>query len=386
MIHSDSKVTTCSLEHTGDSMKICIAKTPEEKREIYRFRYQIYVEEMSKHLAEADYDNKLLYDELDEWAVLLYAKIGSKIIATYRINIGTIADFPEKVIEFLALDTFNDGIVEHGSHKIAYATKVMVAPAYRSSSALYLLMTKCYEICCYEQVQFLFGICNFHLLPLYEQLGCRRYYKNFFDPGLGLLFPIVMLIDDVQHFRKVRSPLFRTARKRTSLNTTAAEWFDTAFTSNLSIINTQMITEEELWSILCKRLHCLPTEIMTLLSDLSEAEAKKFLHNCGIVVQCNAGDMITFQGDASYTYNILLSGRLKSLTFQRPIKEYITPGQHFGANGLTEHNKHKEDIIATSFTEILVLSGIAFQKFYRSQPEIAHKIVQNIINTKKKTS
>ena len=383
MTNSDSKVTTGSLEHTEDSMKIFIAKTPEEKREIYRFRYQVYVEEMSKHLAEADYDNKLLYDELDEWAVLLYAKVGSKIVATYRINIGTIADFPQTVIESLALDTFNDGIVEHGSHKFAYATKVMVAPAYRSSSALYLLMAKCYEICCYEQVQFLFGICNFHLLPLYEQLGCRRYYKNFFDPGLGLLFPIVMLIDDVQHFRKVRSPLFRIARKRLSLNTKSDEWFNTVFTNNSSF-NSQIVTEEELWSILCKRLHCLPTETMTLLYNLSETEAKKFLHNCGIVVQCDVGDMITFQGDISYTYNILISGRLKSLTFQCPIKEYITPGQHFGANGLTEHNKHTEDITATSFAEILVLSGTAFQKFYRFQPEIAHKIVQGILSTKKK--
>ncbi len=384
MINNDEKTNSCSTIISENSIKICVAKTPEEKREIYRFRYQIYVEEMSKHLVAADHDNKLLYDELDEWAVLLYAKVGSEMIATYRINIGTIANFPQRVIEFLALDTFNNGIIEHGSHKFAYATKVMVTPAHRSSPALYLFMAKCYELCCYEQVQFLLGACNFHLLRLYEQLGFRRYYKNFLDPGYGLLVPLVMLIDDVQHLRKLHSPLFRIARKRQSLNIKAIEWFDTVFTSNSSIINSQIITEEELWSILCKRLHCLPTEVMNLLHNLSETEAKKLLHNCGILVQCDPDDILTSQGDVSYTYNILISGRLKSLTFQRPSKEYITPGQHFGANGLTEQNTHTEDIAATSSAEILVLSGIAFQKFYRSHPDIAHKIVKSIISTKKK--
>ncbi|CVK20699.1 cyclic nucleotide-binding domain-containing protein [Sporomusa sphaeroides] len=384
MITNNEKTNSCSTIIAENSIEICVAKTPAEKRAIYHFRYQIYVEEMSKHLVAADHDNKLLYDELDEWAILLYAKVGSEIIATYRINIGTMANFPQKIIEFLALDTFNNGIIEHGSHKIAYATKVMVTPAHRSSPALYLFMAKCYEICCYEQVQFLLGACNFHLLRLYEQLGFRRYYKNFLDPGYGLLVPLAMLIDDVEHLRKLRSPLFRIARKRQSLNTKAIEWFDTAFTGNFSIINSQLTTEEELWSILCKRLHCPPTAGITLLQNLSETEAKKLLHNCGILVKCDPDDIITFQGDVSYTYNILISGKLKSLTVKRPNKEYVTPGQHFGANGLTEQNTHTEDIAATSSTEILALSGIAFQKFYRSHPEIAHKVVKSIINSKKK--
>lgn len=384
MITNNEKTNSCSTVTSEDSIKICVAKTPEEKKEVYRFRYQIYVEEMAKHFEEVDYKNKLIYDEIDEWAVLLYAKVGSEIIATYRINIGAIADFPQKVIEFLALNTFNNGAIEHGNYKFAFATKVMVTPAYRSSPALYRLMAKCYEICCYEQVHFLFGICNFHLIPLYEQLGCRRYYKNFFYPGHGLATPIVMLIDDLQHFRKVRSPLFRLARKRSSLNTQASEWFDSVFTNNSSIINSQIITEEELWNLLGKHLTCPPTDCIALLRGLSEMEAKKFLHSCGIVVHCDSGDRITLQGDVSYTYNIVISGRLKSLTFKHPTKEYTTPGQHFGANGLTERNTQTEDIMAVTSAEILVLSGTTFQKFYRSQPEIAHKIVQNIIHTKKK--
>lgn len=46
------------------------------------------------------------------------------------------------------------------------------------------------------------------------------------------------------------------------------------------------------------------------------------------------------------------------MTFRNPAKYYL-PGQHFGANGLTGHNVHREDIVAASVTEVLVLSVLS---------------------------
>jgi len=378
MINNDQKTMFYATEASANSVKIGIAITPEEKKEIYHFRYQIYVEEMSKHIEEVDYVNKLLYDELDKWAFLLYAKIGSELIATARINIGILADFPRKVIEFLSLDTFENYSTETGSHKFSYFSKLMVAPSHRSSSVLYLLMSECYEICCRNQTQFGFCLCNFHLLRLYEQMGFHSYSNNLVYPGYGLVTPMVLLADDIQHFRIVRSPLLRIARKKGVINTQAVGWFYEKVIKNSPKINSQLITEEELWFILCKSLNCPPMEAITLLSELSDAEAKKFLHSCGSYVQCSPGDIIISQGDFSYSYDILISGKLKSSTFHQPNKEYSLPGQHVGANGLTEHSKHKENIAAITSTQLLVLSGTVFPRFSHSNPEIANKIVKTI--------
>lgn len=381
MINNNQKTMSCAIEAPESLIKVGLAITPEEKSEIYHFRYQTYVEEMSKRLEDIDYVNKLLYDKLDEWTILLYAKIGPTIIATARLNIGMISDFPQKLAEILSLDAFQNSYTKNGDQKFAFITKLMVAPSHRSSPALYLLIVKCYEICCNNNVQFGFGACNFHLLRLYEQMGFHRYSKNFVDPGYGLLVPIVMLADDRQHFRVVNSPLFRIARRKEgAVNTKAVEWFHEKFVKNAPIINSKIITEEELWSIICKGLNSPPTKAIALLRELSEAEAKKFLHSCSSLVQCDTGDIITNQGDISYSYNILLSGKLKSLTFHYPIKEYTLPGQHFGANGLTEHNIHTEDIAAVNAVEILVLSGMAFPRFFHSHPDIAHKIVRALSN------
>lgn len=370
---------SCQSEAADDSIRVGAAVNQLEKEEIYRLRYQIYVEEMSKRIESADYQNRFLCDELDPWAVLLYAKIGSRIIATARVNIGTIKQYPVKLVQILALDQFA------GAHNVsdpafAYITKLMVVPAYRSSPALYLLIAKCYEICCDHQVDFAFGACNLQLLRLYEQMGFHRYTSNFVDPGYGLLAPIVLLINDIKHLRRVRSPLFRIARKRTEFGTEAVEWFYSHFFKTRHNVNSQIVNEDELWSILAKHLAPPFTQAIDLLQGLSEGEAKKFLHNCGIYVHCDAGDMIVNQGDISYSYNLLLSGTLKSLTFRSPAKYYL-PGQHFGANGLTGHNVHNEDIVAASATEILVLSGIAFPRFSHAYPDIAHKVVKTIVES-----
>jgi predicted GNAT family N-acyltransferase len=373
--------TTDTSEST---IKIGVAITPEEKREIYHFRFHAYVEEMSKHIEEADYTNKLLNDELDEWGVLLYAKIGSKLIATARINIGNLVDFPEKVVEFLSLDRFKNYFVETGECKFSYCAKLFVAPSYRSSPALYLIMAKCYELSLYNQVPFVYCACNFHLLRLYEQMGFHRYGKNFVYPGYGLLTPIVFVLNDIQHLRIVHSPLLRIARKRGIVDKQAVEWFYENFIKSFPIINSQLIKEEELWLMLYKGLNYPPTKCIALLQQLTDTEAKKFLHSCSSLVHCDAGDIITTQGDISYSYNILISGKLRSLTFQHPMKEYTLPGQAFGANGLTEHNKHTEDIAAITSSQILVLSGMAFPRFFHSQPDIAHKIVQTARNLSNK--
>ena len=378
MLNNYQKTTSYPAEDSEGAIQIGIATTPSEKKEVYHLRYNIYIEEMSKHLSNADHINKLLYDEVDEWTILLYAKIGAKLVGTLRINIGTLAQFPKEIVDILSLDLFHNFQSDKNKNKFSFSGKLMIAPAYRSSSALYLLIAKGYELFCSNQIQFAFGSSNFHLLRLYEQMGFRRYTKNFVESGYGLLTPFILIVDDIHHFRAVRSPFFRLARRRGIVNTQASEWFHENFTKHSLIINSQLVTEEDLWSVLCKRLACPPTVAIAILRELSVAEAKKFLHCCSSYVHCNAGDIITNQGDISFSYNILISGRLKSLTFLRPSKEYTKPGQHFGANGLTEHTKHTEDIAAMDSAEILILSGLAFQKFFHAQPDIAHKLIQSI--------
>lgn len=367
------------MKTTDSPIVLKVAQTTAEKEAIFQFRYNVYVQEMDKHRINADTYHKMISDVLDDWSINIYAETNGVVIGVNRLNIAPAKKFPKDIANFLNLDHFINlgGLAEN--ENVTFMTKLMVDKSYRNSPLLYSLLSKSYELFSEYDIQFGFGACNLHLLRLYEQIGLHRYSKNFIDGGYGLLFPIVMLGDDIEHFRRVRSPLYRLARKKQYLNLDKVKWFYDVFQKNSNIINSQLISADDLWAFLCRTLKNSPTNIFPILSNLSVEEAKIFLHDCGIIINCQPNDMLTVQGEVSYSHTILLNGKLQSKTLINP-KKYYVAGNYFGANGLIEQNKHTEDIAAVTTSQVLVLTGLGFQRFTHSHFEIAHKIVKNCHN------
>ncbi len=376
-MNKDLQATEIQKEESQRNLIVGIATTAAEKKEIYAFRYQCYVEEMSRKLKSAENEEGLLYDAMDDWSYLIYVKAGLQIVGTARVNIGEIEKFPPDLINQLALDRFQKFYEGKEDRKFALSTKVVVAPNYRNSQVLYLVIAKAYELYCEHRVQFSFGGCNMYLLRLYEEVGLRRFGGSFADPGYGLITPIVWLVDDIEHMKKLHSPFYRVARKRQGVNRQVVDWFFNEFPEANNVINSRLITEEDFWRALSARLGNSPDKIMPILHGLSETEAMKFLHECGLVAQCQAGDYITTSGDPSNELNILLSGELQ-ISNTGPDANRIHPGQHFGAIGLVDHTTNSQDIIATTITDILVLSRICFPKFCHRYPAIANQVLDNL--------
>lgn len=353
------------------NIRIGIAATPEEKMEIYRFRYHIYAEEIGFKLISVDHRKKLLYDELDEWGLLLYVKLGRKIVGTGRVNIGRFDAFPPEIAKAFRMEKFKDFYMETEDYRFAFASKGMIAPAYRSSPVHNLLMAKVYELYCENQVQFAFINCNFHLISLQEHYGSRRLGKNILDPNVGPLANFVLLVNDIHHLKAVRSPFHPLTNKSKILNNKKSiKWFYKEFAEILNnTVNSQLVTPNELWTILCDRLGDKPNKLISIMHGLSVTEAKKILHYCGIIVHCDAGDYITSCNDVSQELNILLSGKVQPFN--------ISPGQHLGEIGLVNRTRQTANITATTDTEILVLSFHCFRKFRLVYPSIAEKILKN---------
>ncbi|WP_110954947.1 GNAT family N-acyltransferase [Anaerosinus massiliensis] len=374
------KINLSNVKTEFPAITLGIADTPEEKLKVYQFRYHIYAEEMSKQFPNMDHRNKLLFDELDEWAIIIYAKVEADIIGTLRINIGNIHNFPSFWQKALDLEKFL--AFQREPSLFAYTSKFMVASDYRNSAVSYLLSARSYAAYCTHQVQFSFGVCNFHLLRLYEQFGFRRYGRNFIDQGYGLLAPYVLLVDDLSHLRAVRSPFYRSARKRNVINLQAAEWFHKTFKENTVHINSQLISQEDLWQHLQQKLSAAPNQSIPILQGLSTIEAMKFLHSCSIIVKCYAGDQIVCEGDTNYALNILINGHLTRTNPSYNSEKTIAAGQTIGGNGLINHPKHTENVFAVTDAEVLVLSSLAFPKFHHTHPTIAQKVLYNITKNK----
>lgn len=363
-----------SVSTKEEPIRIGIATTPEEKREVYRFRYSIYAEEIGYDLAY-DNENKLLYDELDDWAILLTAHIGSILIGTARVNIGRISDFSSDLVQTYRMAKFRKFYNEEDDPCFTVISRGMITRRYRSSVAMYLLIAKMYELSCNYQVKFSFLNCNFHLISFYEHYGQIRIDKNTLDPNdKSSLTSMVMLIDDVEHLRAVGSPLFRIARKRTALNNKVADWFYSEFFHEIKTnVNSRLVTEDELWVIMFRYFDNMPTQKISLLNGLSISEVKLFLHSCSSIVHCHIGDRITSCGNISQELIILLSGKAHSSQ-----KGMILPGEYCGDNGLADLTKHVSTVIALDDLDILVLSYYNFSSFRKRRPDIARKILSNL--------
>ena len=67
---------------------IHLAETQEEKDAVYRFRYEIYVDEMGRYGAAADHERQLLVEPEDETARIFYAAQDGEVVATSRLSWG----------------------------------------------------------------------------------------------------------------------------------------------------------------------------------------------------------------------------------------------------------------------------------------------------------
>ncbi|BBB90091.1 MAG TPA: cyclic nucleotide-binding domain-containing protein [Methylomusa anaerophila] len=357
----------------NDEVSIHVAHSQAEKREIYKFRYRVLAEGMGKFIKKNKQNFGMISDCMDEYSQLLYAQSNLGIIGTLRVMFGNMGQFPQDLTKTFYMEKFQT-LVDGSNQTFCLATKLSIEKKYRGSQVLYMLTAKAYEMIRTNHVKFTFTGCNPHLIPLYEQLGFRKFSRNFTDPGYGLLVPLIMVVEDVEHFRAVRSPFYRVARELSNDN----QWgqaFLHAFPEAARYINSQLIRKDDLWKIVTKKLGESPLAAVPLLAGLSQDESAVLLHS-GVVVTCYEADCLVSPGEVSNEVFILLTGAL--LTDSAGVQRLIQPGESFGGTGLTEPRPQYATISAAADSEVLVIPRQGFERFCRRQPQAGHQIIRNL--------
>jgi predicted GNAT family N-acyltransferase len=365
------------VECSGEAIEVYVTTSASDKYQIYRLRYQVYIEELGRKIASADDENGLLYDGLDESSNLVCAKIGSEVVGSVRVNIGKAKDFSLDLVSTLLMNKFQE--FHKGQHNLCFASKYVVSPAYRKTQVGHLLLEYLDNFCRKHQVQFNLAGCNPYLITFYEKVGYRRFTNQFTVPEYGCMVPLVWIIEDARHLYEVRSPYFDNACKGNN-NSAAADWFRRAFPQAAHFVNSRLVSEDALWAILREKVGCSPMQAIPVLDGLSEKEAKNFV-NIGVIHACKKGDRIISVGDRCYEMNILLKGRLEVNTIGAgglSVKDTITVGQLFGKVALFAIEEQVVNIIAVTAGEYLIIPGTVFEKYRHNHSVIADKIMQNM--------
>jgi len=364
-----TKQTTPS-EHP---LKICIATEKWEKERIYRFRYQLYVEQISKTLTFVDHRNKQMSDEMDKHSILLYAESGSEIVGTMRLTIGDPSQFPKPLPKIFSMHKFKTILHDYSTQLLGLSTKLAISPKYWGSILMYQLLATAFKTYQENNIPFSLGACNPHLISLYERLGHRRFARNFTDPGYGLLVPILLIIEDSAYLKSIHSPMYRIARKKPH-NAELVQRFKQAFPEAAKHINTQLTSAADLWNYIQAKFAGTSITSLPVFRNLTDTDCLTLLQ-FGAIFPCTNGDCIISSGDMVNELYFLLSGAVVS---ESPAgSALLRPGQCFGG-GLTSSLVHSATITAVTESEIIVIPRQAFEKFTQLHPAPAAAFLNNI--------
>lgn len=186
---------------------IRLAETVEDLEALYRFRYQIYVEEMGRVQHDADHDLKMIQDDLDVNGSNLIAFKSGQLVGAARINLNeNISDFYN---DFYKIKD------QKGTNKanISIVTRLMVAKEFRKSTLALRIFIACYEFGLWRGTQFNFVDCNDHLIDFFKSFGYEHYIKKINHKEYGLVNPLILDLHDESHFRALKSPFLNSFLK-----------------------------------------------------------------------------------------------------------------------------------------------------------------------------
>ncbi len=188
-------------------LEIHVAQTAQELQEVARLRYEIYVGEMNRSQTYADHATRTIREPFDLTGRVIYAALHGDMVGTVRLNFAD--EGPLECEEYFKLHLF-DGF---SRGQISMTTKFMIRREARHHPTLAArLAMKTFELAAARGIRFDFIDTNAHLIPLYEKMGYRRYIPEINHPDYGVVTPLCLVLDDIEHLNRVNS-LFRRIAK-----------------------------------------------------------------------------------------------------------------------------------------------------------------------------
>lgn len=346
------------------------AEIEEEKEAAYHLRYQIYVEEVGK---KSNHGNQRLSDEFDDHARILIAIEDEEIVGTLRILWGGDAPFGSRDEEVHGFSRFISVVSEAG---MLLCDRFAVKSEYRGSSIPFQLILNSVKFGLDKQCQLAFCGCKPHLLNLYLGLGFRTYAPINDTDFAGVSVPLIMLIEDIAHFRKINSPLLGMKQDYEFKSDVPSKILPLIAQAEAPI---EMASEENIsyW----EQHYDLLTESgnvhVSMFQDMSEEDVAQVLHK-SYVIKCKRGDHIILEGRSYRTIFVILSGVVE-VRVHNHVKAVLTEGDVIGELSFLVHGNRTADVIAASKSvHVLSLREKTIRSLMDTEPKIAAQLMYNL--------
>lgn len=296
-----------------------IATTDEDRAAVYRLRYELYVEQQGLFLDQADHENRWLRDGYDESSTIILAEDDGRCVGTSRMSFGAETEFSEASKEDYDFARFDD-LLEPADFSVI--TRLMVLPAYRGGDLGTRLFAESFRLAAEKGAELVLGSCELHLINYYWPLGFRPFGQLSNHPTNGVLVRIAAVLGDLEHVRNMDSPVTEALARRRRSNENVPAILE-RLADSPALLSEARLGSEAFQGELNGRLG--ESAACELFAELT-AEQKAQLLRKSHLLRCAPGDALFYDGQASRTLYILLSGSLE-------IRDPATGKQHLERAG-----------------------------------------------------
>jgi len=186
------------------TIRIQTAQATGQALDVFRLRYEVYVEELGRAQTHADHQARTIREPFDENAFLWVAYEGERLVGSVRVNYadeGDLGDYPA------LYDMARMGALH--PERTSITTKLVVARDYRNSTLAYRLAMAGYRSMLEDGILHDFIDVYPARIPFFERLGYRIHVPAAHHPEYGSVVVMTLSVRDAVHLERVGSPFFR---------------------------------------------------------------------------------------------------------------------------------------------------------------------------------
>jgi len=350
------------------TVEVFRAQSEQDREELFRFRYGVYVEEMGRYRRTADHRGQRLLEPEDAHSILYGAREDGQAVGTSRLTLG--ADgFSPRQIEQYSLGPF---LSEVPAQLMAIGERLMVAPRHRGSTVASKLRELALRDIEAGGVRLVFGNCEPHLLSMNLSAGGRTYAEhNINSEEAGYLIPLLFLGGDTDGLAAAIGSLDGDGRP------CLLRSLEAALARSDAVRSASVMAPGEYWAHVEGALERLEEEELHAFAGLDTAERRECISRSNII-ECAPGDRVLKEGGSSQNLFLVLEGTLE-VRHRGRFVNVLQPGDVFGEMAFLLALPRQSDVYAaTPGVKILSLSDGTLHKLMAEEPTLAAKLLLNI--------
>jgi hypothetical protein len=349
--------------------KVYFARTAEEKEQIYRLRYQVYVTELNKaNPTNVDHTKKWIKDPEDDSpdSAILYTKSGEEISGSLRVDTFRFGDASAQLKErfSLKLFPFTPDVL------LCEVGRLIISRKYRGLLILPALVKTSYDYGYQLKVKYSFQYCSPGLVNHYRKLGFRPYAGNLIFTADGVRIPMMFICSDYEYLIKENSPLVSQAKT----------YYKNTGIDDISLVRTIIkqdnkfvINKDVIWQQLQEKIS-EQSITYSFLNNLSK-EALDVITNYGLIIEVPPRKKIFRDDLVEEEIAVILEGIFEEVKkdFQVALLE---KGDMFGELSIfLDSQKRTSDVYSVTRGKVLIIRRKFLDDLKKNNPQIANELL-----------